>query len=408
MEDFMINKILLICVGILLFITVSCQKKQVDTSFTITYEALIESPVEIPPGKINEMGNQVSGKMSSKEESSLIFQKTPAIFFSKDDEEQTTYCTILKESVESETVLLDQTVIESPFTFQEQDNGSLLLLENDEPIMAYQYMQQIEKGVPKRYKRSTYVHPLYDLSGRVLTDDFPKDHYHHRGLSWNWPKVWVNEKRYDLWHIYGIRNELDGIHQIFDKWTIKEKGPVCLLLGAKNHWETDNGQKVMDEEILFRVFRKTTNGRAIDVQLKWTAIESIKISGQDKKGYGGFNLRFAPRENTQITSQSGTESTDSNLRTYAWVDFSAQFENQDEYSGAAIFQHPWNQDFPAGWVLRYYGYIGVAWPGIEVLELNPGESFTMKFRIWVHDGNVTEGDVEKAYDAYQGQFMLED
>lgn len=402
------KKRLMACIIILLLFMVNCQKKQVNTSINLIYDTSIESPVEIPPEKIDNMASQLSGKVDNEEESSLIFQKTPAIFFSKNNEVQPTYCTILKESLESETIQLDKSELQSPFSFQERENGSLLLLENDEPIMAYQYKQQLEKGVPKRYKRSTYVHPLYDLSGRVLTDDFPQDHYHHRGLSWNWPKVWVNEKRYDLWHIYGIRNELDGIHQIFDKWTIKEKGPVCLLLGAKNHWETDNGQKVMNEDVLFRVFRKTIHGRAIDVQLKWTAIESIKISGQDKKGYGGFNFRFAPRQQTQITSQSGPEDSDSDLRTYSWVDFSAQFENQNEHSGAAIFQHPYNPDFPAGWCLRYYGYIGVAWPGIEVLELNKGDSLDLRFRIWVHKGDVNEGVVEKAYHAYQGQFTLED
>ena len=146
----------------------------------------------------------------------------------------------------------------------------------------------------------------------------------------------------------------------------------------------------------------------IDVLLKWIAIDSIQISGQDKKGYGGFNLRFGPRKNTQITTQVGPESSDSDLRKYSWADFSAQFEEQDQYSGTAIFQHPYNSDFPAGWCLRHYGFLGVAWPGIEVVTLNPGETLDLRFRIWVHEGNAVQGRVEQAYHAYQGQLLLEE
>jgi len=384
----------------------ACQKDQTESSFSLRFESDIKSPVEIPPGKINASASQLSGTVADAE--TLVFQKTPAIFFGKPNRDQTTFCTILKASLSGETIKAGKSGYNSAFTFQDQETGSLLLKEGEKPILAYQYGQKLENRVPKRYKRSTYVHPLYDLDGRVLTDDFPIDHYHHRGLSWNWPKVWVNEERYDLWHIHGMRNELKGLYQIFDKWTLRETGPVCALLGIKNHWETQDGQHVMDENVLFRVFRKTGAGRTIDVQLTWTAIESIKLSGQDKKGYGGFNLRFAPRENTYITSQAGPEASDSDLRTFAWVDFSAQFEGQSEYSGAAVFQHPYNPDFPAGWCLRYYGFIGVAWPGLEVVELEPGESFTLKFRLYVHDGDAAQGVVEQAYHAYQGQLMLEE
>ena len=42
--------------------------------------------------------------------------------------------------------------------------------------------------------RSNYFHPLYDLDGTVLTEDFPKDHIHHRGIFWAWHQVRINGK----------------------------------------------------------------------------------------------------------------------------------------------------------------------------------------------------------------------
>jgi hypothetical protein len=390
---------------IMVFLLIAgCKQNKSAIEFALNYKSAIESPIEIPPGQILHNTKQLTGDTDP----ALIFQRVPALFFADQQKEAFTYCTIIPATFSTNKLTLRKTEQPSPFSFNEEQEGSLLLKENDQPILTYHYGMQLPEGVPKRYKRSTYIHPLYDFNGMSITDDFPTDHYHHRGMSWMWPKTWINDVRYDLWHIYGPSQEYEGLHQVFDEWMVKEKGAVCILLGAKNHWELDDQYKVMDEEVLFRIFRKTGTGRAIDIHLKWTAVEHIKISGQDKKGYGGFNLRFGPRTNTKITTPAGSEESDSDLRMYAWSDFSAQFEGRDDFSGAAIFQHPYNPGFPAGWCLRFYGFLGVAWPGVEVIELNPGESLELRFRVWVHEGEAKQGMVLKAYDAYQRQLGLED
>jgi AcrR family transcriptional regulator len=40
--------------------------------------------------------------------------------------------------------------------------------------------------VPEKFRRSCYIHPLYGLDGEVMTEDFPVDHRHHRGVFWAW------------------------------------------------------------------------------------------------------------------------------------------------------------------------------------------------------------------------------
>ena len=389
-------------IPVLLFVLLSsCSPDNPAQKLTLSSVGEIEQPVELPPGKILSDVSQLTTP------DGVAFQKTPAIFFAKPEKDEVTFCALLPKTFTAENQPLTPAEATTPFSFSEKD-GKLLLSENEALVFAYNFGMQLADNVPKRYKRSSYVHPIYDAKGQTLTDDFPEDHYHHRGLSWMWPKVFVNDRRYDIWHIYGMRNELEGIHQVFENWTIRETGPVCALLGAKNHWELDDKQKVMDEEVLLRVFRQTDYGRAIDVKLTWKAVENIRISGQDKKGYGGLCLRFAKRQDTRITSQSGYEASDSDLRRYSWADFSARFEDSPEHSGIAVFQHPYNPEFPAGWCLRYYGFLGVAWPGIEEVTLKPGEELTLSFRLWIHNGDAAEGRVEKAYSVYQGQLMLEE
>jgi hypothetical protein len=50
------------------------------------------------------------------------------------------------------------------------------------------------------YSRANYCHPIYGLDGRVLTEDFPKDHPHHRGIFWAWHQVYVGSTPMgDMW-----------------------------------------------------------------------------------------------------------------------------------------------------------------------------------------------------------------
>jgi hypothetical protein len=46
------------------------------------------------------------------------------------------------------------------------------------PVLFYRTAPKAtEKG---SYSRANYCHPVYGLDGRVVTEDFPKDHLHHR------------------------------------------------------------------------------------------------------------------------------------------------------------------------------------------------------------------------------------
>jgi hypothetical protein len=254
----------------------------------------------------------------------------------------------------------------------------------------------LPEGVPEDRKRACYFHPVYDLDGRVITDDFPKDHYHHRGIAWMWPGVWIGDRKVDEWHI-------KGVHQKFIRWLGKEVGPVCAVMGVEAGWFLDDGTKKADEISWYRVFRSTDTGRAIDVHYTLRAIdEPIRIQGTLAldKGYGGFCIRFGPREETKITSPQGVEARDSDRIPYPWVDFSAKFAGADLYSGATIFINPGNPGFPNGWTIRHYGFLGVAWPGLDVYTIEPGESFTLQYRVWIHRGGAEEGNVEEAWEEY--------
>lgn len=398
----MIDKILflVIAVGIFSF----CSNNSEEFFLTNLVENL-DSPIEITPGIISTDSNLLKAQSVEDPNVEFILQKSPSIFSSSENEMQNTYSAVIGKSVAEGEYRITPFTQKSLFKLEENDSGRLTIYENENPVLSYNFGMQLQEGVSERYRRSTYIHPIYDLKGNVLTDDFPSDHYHHRGLSWMWPKIFIDSMRYDLWHIYGQEGELNGIHQVFEKWIVQEVGPVCATIGAKNIWQLDSGQKVMDEWVYMKVYRAADNSRAVDIKLTWKAITPIGIEGQTKKGYGGLNFRFAPRKETQIFSNLGKEE-DSDLKKLPWADQSAKFGDNNYFSGISIFQQKDNNNYPAGWCLRHYGFLGVAWPGIERYNMKPGETISLSFRIWIHQGDVEEGKVESAYDIFNNPPVL--
>ncbi len=289
---------------------------------------------------------------------------------------------------------------EEGFSFDRSEK-SLHILEAGRPVIAYNHGVMSKEGVPADRNRSNYFHPVYGLEGEVISDDFPSDHYHHRGLYWSWPRVIVGENDYDLWHLQGIKPK-------FEAWNYREAGPVCALLGFQAGWYTGE-RKVIEERVDVTIYRSGGIGQAMDFRIAFHAVDrpvtlSKKLS--DNKGYGGFLFRPAPRprEETFLASSDGKEERDSDLNEYVWADFSANWGGSDVVSGLSIFSNPSNPKHPPGWILRHYGYLGVSWPGLGSYTIEPGEPLVLTHRVWIHKGKADEGKSAEAYGVYEGAF----
>jgi hypothetical protein len=352
----------------------------------------MDIPVEMPSNGRMPSDNVLCGGSETSGEK-IVLQSCPSLFFSQSAEEVVrTYCSVLAQNVRSGRFALKaERSMEKRFSIAEANDG-LFLSERGRPVFVYRHKEQLAAGVAEKYRRSTYIHPLFDLRGNVISDDFPKDHLHHRGLSWTWAHVGVGGEVHDLWACEGVR-------QVFEKWIAKEDGPVCATIGVKNAWWTAQ-KKIMDEWVWIRAFPANEYGRAIDVLLTLKALEPIQLSGREEKGYSGFGLRYGPRQTTIITTPQGVETADSDLKRFPWADESGKFAGSPIMSGAAIFQHAGNPSCPAGWCLRDYGFIGVSWPGVEITDLEPGKTLTLRFRVWVHEGDAKAGKVQEAYDLF--------
>lgn len=283
----------------------------------------------------------------------------------------------------------------TPFRFESIGDRSLKLLDGDRPVLVYNHGDSASEKHPNARPRGAYVHPIYGLDREVLTDDFPADHVNHRGLYWAWPHVTVGEVEHDSWGLRGIQTR-------FGKWTAKETHADRAVLGVENGWYVGDKQ-VVREQILLEVHHEVDDSRAIDVTLTWTPLdEPITLRGAEAKSYGGLAIRFGPRKTTIITTPDGRARDDLVMTKLPWADLSGDLSAKpDALSGAAIFVHPTNRDFPHEWMTRHYGMLAAGWPGVKPQTIAKNEPVTMRYRLWVHRGNPDADVIKKAYEAYR-------
>ncbi len=279
------------------------------------------------------------------------------------------------------------------FCFSESP-GRLRLSEGDRPVFVYNHGVQHKAGVPTDRARACYVHPVYGLDGEVLTDDFPEDHYHHRGLFWAWPHVRIGGQEYDLWMLRGIRQQFEG-------WEERTVTPAGAVLAVENGWYVGE-QRRLREQIRFHVHWATESERAIDIELQLTAVgEPVTLWGAADKSYGGLSLRFAPRQDTNIVTAAGPQSDDLNLARLAWADLTGRFGGRSNASGAAILVRGDHPDFPPTWITRHYGFLGVGWPGSEPFTLEPTDTIACRYRLLIHRAALSATELQQSYAAWR-------
>ncbi len=293
--------------------------------------------------------------------------------------------------------------------FAFEDNGTTLtILEDGAKVLCYNYGRvDPPEGVDRdRYWRSSYIHPLYGLDGEVMTQDFPPDHYHHRGLFWTWPRCRVGDREMDLWTIVGAR-------QLFQQWIAREADEHKAEVAVQNAWLFDDDpEPKVRETVRFTVHPADKDGRCIDFHLVFTNIcaERVFIGGQttDNKGYGGFCFRpnaarkpGAKRKTFTFTTAQGEQKRDALKVDTPWADVAWRDRADGPMCGAAIFQHPKNPGYPhPGWILRHYGFLGASWPHLEGHYLEPDASVELRYQLYTHQGTAEAAKVGERFKSY--------
>lgn len=278
----------------------------------------------------------------------------------------------------------------------------VLFTEGESTILFY---QRTPKSFENRYERCHYVHPLYDLDGNVLTEDFPPDHPHHRGIFWAWHQVLLDGKKLgDGWAIRDFSWEVSQakvVSENDESVTLK-----TVVLWKSPHWtdKKDQQKPFVREETLIRVYRAADEARKIDFTIHLLALEEgIQIGGsEDKKGYGGFSTRIRLPESIRFVGQQGEVTPDTySLELGPWIDMSAKFGSSEAISGITILVHDSNPGYPQRWIVRQKGSMqNVAYPGRDPVKLPTDNPLVLRYRLILHRGGAEQKRIERWHTEY--------
>ncbi len=275
------------------------------------------------------------------------------------------------------------------------------VVEDGKPVFVlHGDMVAAPEGVPANFRRTAYLHPLYGLDGEVLTEDFPVDHRHHRGVFWAWPQGMAGKRAMDVWTLKDAR-------QVFDGWVAREVRDGVAHVVMRNMWVFDDApaEPVLRETVSIAVHPATAVGRALDftIELNNVSGQDFSLLGAKDKGYGGFCVRPpAARKPMTFTTATGLLTEDALRAATPWADVSfAVAAGDSAKSGVAIFQHPGNPAYPHdGWLMRHYSFLGAAWPHETPHVIAHGATLTLRYRLYLHRGDAAAGQVAAAFAAY--------
>lgn len=281
-------------------------------------------------------------------------------------------------------------------TFEKTDEG-VWIKEDGANVLFYQAMTKSLNG---KSPRANYIHPLYNIDGFELTEDFPLDHLHHRGIFWTWHQVIIGEK------------------QIGDSWECKEfawdvidviasgKRSNSIMLHAKTNWlsalwKDENGKlkPFLEENAMITIQAIKDNYRVIDFEISLLAlVDNLKIGGStDAKGYGGFSVRMKLPKDIKFDSQNGEMKPITNqLDAGAWMNVSGSLATNNGKGGVVMICHPDNPLYPEKWIIRKKGSMqNPVFPGRSPVSISTTTPTILKYRLLVYTGQMTSNDIQQ-------------
>lgn len=281
-----------------------------------------------------------------------------------------------------------------------------LLLKDNRPVLGYNHSKSNPPaGVDPIYGRSAFIHPVWSPGGEILTRIQPPDHYHHYGI-WNpWTSVSIDGREVDFWNLAKGQGTVN-----FSGYLNSVMGAVYS--GVKVHhehvyFEGDGNAQIALNEIwdirLWETGSGDPNMADIYVTLNTPMPGGIVLNAY--RYGGGIGYRATERwhkDNTTVLTSEGKARAEADGTNARWCIVEGESSVQAGRSGILFLSHPanrmhpepmrvWPADANGGRGDMFFQFCPVRhaeW------DLEPGISYTLKYRLVIFDGDISAEDAE--------------
>ncbi|NQU84883.1 MAG: PmoA family protein [Mariniphaga sp.] len=284
------------------------------------------------------------------------------------------------------------TICFGQISMERQEEG-ILITEGNSNIFLYQIEPKSKEGL---YSRNNYIHPLFGIDGYVLTEDFPADHLHHRGVFWAWHQIAIDGKRIgDGWELKDFIQEVSEIEFLINR---QKYG----ILKTEVLWKSPvlkNKSPYLKENTSITVHPRQGKIRRIDFEIKLLAlVQGLSIGGsEDAKGYGGFSARITLPDGIKFFGKKGIVQPETNaVEAGPYMNINGALANNGKQAGIVILCHSENPGYPQQWILREKESMqNVVFPGRDPVAISTIKPMVLKYTMLVYKGKLKSKKISK-------------
>jgi methane monooxygenase PmoA-like len=253
------------------------------------------------------------------------------------------------------------------------------------------------------FKRGGYIHPVYTPSGRIITDDYPPDHYHHHGIWFAWTKTEFQGRHPDFWNMGDGTGAVEFV-ALDQTWS----GAVHAGFTARHRYVDLSGGKattVLNEQwkvIVYGVGQGEKPYTMFDlISTHECATASALILPEYR--YGGVGFRghrdWLDKNNCFFLTSEDKDRANGNATRGRWCHIGGRIGGQ--MAGIVILDHPANFRAPQPMRLNPdQPFFCFAPSQMGQWEIAPGKSYISRYRFVVYDGSPDKAELDRFWNDY--------
>lgn len=250
------------------------------------------------------------------------------------------------------------------------------------------------------FLRGGYIHPVYTPKGKIVTDDYPSDHFHHHGIWFAWTKTEFEGKHPDFWNVGDGTGRVD-----FEKVGKTWSGPVYAGFTSYQKYVALTGEApktALNEDWDVKVYDLGSDYFVFDIVATQECASTSPLILEEYR-YGGMGVRgnreWRDKSKVSFLTSDGKTRADGNATRSHWCHIGGSVDGQ--LAGLTVLDHPSN--FRAPVPLRIHPddpYFNYAPSQMGRFQIDPGKKFVLRYRYVVSDGPPDAKLLERLWNDY--------
>lgn len=249
------------------------------------------------------------------------------------------------------------------------------------------------------FSRSGYLHPIWTPSGKVITNDSPRNHLHHHGIWSAWTSSEFEGRKSNFWESKERQGRIECV-----KVEETTSGPVFGGFKARHRFiNLNNGvEKVVLEEVWEVRVYALSDRFVFDLVSTQTCATDQPLVIREYR-YGGIGFRgssdWEGKTGVDFLTSEGKGRVDGHATKAKWVEAFGKVGGEE--SSIAFLCHTANFRFPQP--LRIHPdepFFNWAVPQGGPFSIEPGKPYVARYRFVVADGRMNREELDTAWSAY--------